>query len=96
MEKVYSNTGKPRNPVRTRADKLLDEIINQIAREEQLTPKRINVMLQSIFGTIADDIRSGTLKGTHLVLLGKFIVKPYNIQKYHNKQNNIDGNSVEN
>jgi len=86
-ERVYKSG--PVRPVRARAAKLLEDIINQIAKEENISNKRVDCILQSVFGTIAEDIRSGTLKGTHILHLGKFMVKPYNIEKYH-KNNGSD------
>lgn len=86
--KVYNNG--PTSPIRTRAAKVLEDIINQIAKEEGLTEKRVNVILQSVFGTIADDIREGGLKGTHIIHLGKFVVKPHNIRRFLDKKNGSD------
>jgi len=78
------------NPVRARAAKILDEIINQIAEEEGISVKSVNVILQSVFSQIASDIRKGDLKGTHIMHLGKFKVKPYNIIKYLDRRNGSD------
>ena len=76
------------HPIRARADKLSDEIIEQIAKEEGISVKKVNCVLQSLFGTIAEDIRKGDLKGTHILHLGKFLVKPYKMQKYYESQIN--------
>lgn len=86
-------------PKKARSAKLLDEIIEQIAKEENISIKKVNCILQSVFGQIAADIRSTTLKGSHVMYLGKFLVKPYNINRFYKhqeiKDNKEDGSNTE-
>ena len=70
---------------RSRAAKILDDIMAQIAKEEGISIKKVNCVLQSVFGLIAEDMRSGSLKGSHIIHLGKFKVKQYNMVRYYKK-----------
>ncbi len=72
---------------RARASKLLDDIINQIAKEEEVSIKKVDIILQSVFGLIANDFRTESCKTTSILYLGRFLVKPYKLRKFLDKKN---------
>ncbi len=82
------------NAPKARASKLLDEIVSTIAKEESITIRRVECVLNAVFGQIADDARKGTLMGTHIIYLGKFLVKPFNIQRFLDRKE--DGSDIKN
>lgn len=82
-------------PTRTRSAKILNTIIDEIAKEEGLSAKKVDIILQSVFGLIAEDFRTQSCKGTRILNLGKFFVKPYKLQKYLDKLN-TNGSNTEN
>ena len=89
-------------PKRARSAKLLEEIIEQLSKEEGISNRKIDCILQAVFGQIANDIRKGDLKGSHILYLGKFLVKPYNINKFYQNRDKReekrlrDGINIEN
>lgn len=85
-------------PKRARSAKLLNDIIEEIAKEENLSVKDVNIFLQSVFGNMAEDFRKGNFKGTSILNLGRFIIKPYRLQKHLEKlqEQKTDGNNIEN
>lgn len=70
------------NAPKARAAKQLDEIITLIASEEGITVRRVECVLNAVFGQIANDAREGNLMGTHVIHLGKFIMKPFNVHRF--------------
>lgn len=83
--KRYTNPTNPTTAVRTRAGKILQDIILEIAKEEQLNEKKIDIVLQSVFGLISATIRNGA-EGVQIVHMGKFLMKPGSKVRYNNKQ----------
>lgn len=75
-------------PKRARSAKILEEIIEQIAKEEGISNRKIDCILQAVFGQIANDIRERKLKGSHILYLGKFLVKPYKMIRFYDWQSN--------
>ena len=74
-------------PVRTRANKLLDEIIRNIAKEENLSIEHINIVLQSVFSLIRDSIKDSNINEMRIMNFGTFKMKPKQKEKFIKKYN---------
>jgi UDP-N-acetylglucosamine enolpyruvyl transferase len=85
-----TNRAQVPNPVKTRAAKLLDEIIAQVAKEENISIQKAECVIYSVYALIAEDIRSGTLKGSHVLHQGKFKVKSYNVDKFYQLKDELE------
>ena len=58
-----------------RAERLYNEIIAEIAKEEGLTEKRTETIIRSIFQTFMEKVRKGET-GISVMNLGSFLMKP--------------------
>ena len=76
-------------PVRARSAKLLEEI----AKEEGISTKKVDIILQSVFGKIAEDIRTQSCIETKVLYLGKFRVKPFKLRQFLEQKEH--GNNIE-
>ena len=52
------------------------KVIRETAKELGVPEYVVHDVAHSMFSTVAEDIKRGTLKGTKVQYLGKFVVKP--------------------
>ena len=65
-----------------RANKLLDEIIKEVAKQHGLPVEQIREVLNHTYGFIINKIREGKLEGIRITHLGSFVVKPFKRKKF--------------
>lgn len=83
---------------RKRATSILDSIIEELATENNISRKKALRIIQSIFENLSEDMRNGNMKGTRILNLGVFKVKPYKLRMFYDKQIKLeeDGNKTKN
>jgi len=70
-----------RRPGHTRTEKLLQQIINEIAKSENMPVKDVYYILQYTYAWIAQKIREGDGKGVRIPYWGAIAVKKFNEER---------------
>lgn len=93
MPKVNGKFVYSKRPVKSRAHKLLDQIMDEISKQEGIPARQVSDILQYTYGYIVSRIREGKAEGIRIPYWGAFAVKPKQrirlkeyIEKYPNEE----------
>ena len=93
MPKVNGKWQYSAKPVKSRAHKILDQIIDEISKQEGIPARQVSDILQYTYGYIVSKIREGKAEGVRIPYWGAFAVKPKQrirlkeyIEKYPNEE----------